>query len=50
MKKKLLTTSIGNNEKNLPEPSVLTHGNKISSEKIKMPTRFILTYVDVLRS
>ena len=39
-----------NNEKNLPEPLVLAHGNKISSEKIKMPTRFILTYVDVLQS
>lgn len=39
-----------NNEKNLPEPSVLAHGNKISSEKIKMPTRFMLTYVDVLQS
>lgn len=34
--------------KKLPEPSGLAHGNKISKKKIKMPTRFILTYVDAL--
>lgn len=37
-------------KKSLPEPSVLAHGNKVSSEKIKMSTRFILTYGDVLQS